>query len=205
MNTLDHHLIVFTKNPVEGEVKTRLAKSIGKYNALKIHNALVLKTAEIVRQVHAHKSLYFSQRIENNTQWENTCQNIFVQKGDDLGARMLNAFHDSFKKGFKKTLIIGTDLWDLTKHDIETAFEALDENDIVIGPAEDGGYYLIGMKVPHKELFESIAWGRDQVLKDTLKKCGDKTTFLLTEKNDIDLLEDLESIDTLKNIYDLDR
>lgn len=200
MNKDSQHLIVFTKNPVKGEVKTRLAKSIGDSNALVIHNALTQKTVEVLNTVKAFKSVYFSKEEERNSVWKNACQSVDVQKGKDLGARMSHAFQDSFYKGFEKTLIIGSDLWDLTLEDIEKGFKALDKNDLVIGPAEDGGYYLIGMKIPHKELFESIHWGGNQVLKDTLKKCRDKKIKLLNEKNDIDLWEDLEPIEALKKL-----
>ncbi len=200
MNKDSQHLIVFTKNPVKGEVKTRLAKSIGDSNALVIHNALTQKTVEVLNTVKAFKSVYFSKEEERNSVWKNACQSVDVQKGKDLGARMFHAFQDSFYKGFEKTLIIGSDLWDLTLEDIEKGFKALDKNDLVIGPAKDGGYYLIGMKIPHKELFESIHWGGNQVLKDTLKKCRDKKIKLLNEKNDIDLWEDLEPIEALKKL-----
>lgn len=200
MKVRDHHLIVFTKNPVEGEVKTRLAKRIGTVKALEIHNALAQKTAEILPKVQAHKSLYFSKKIENLPHWDTSCDTLEIQKGKDLGERMFNAFYDSYSKGYKKTIIIGTDLWDISAQDIHTAFDALDTHTFVFGPALDGGYYLIGMKMPDKDIFENISWGGDKVLEDTLKKCGDKKTFLLKEKNDIDLLEDLDSIDELKKL-----
>lgn len=200
MNVTKDHLIVFSKNPIEGEVKTRLAKSIGSSKALLIHNALAQKTARVITQVQVHKSLYYSKKRENHPAWENACQTIEVQKGKDLGERMFHALHDSFQKGFKKTILIGTDLWDLNPSDIQTAFEKLDNNDIVIGPALDGGYYLIGMNALQPKLFKGIMWGGDQVLKDTLKKCEGIKTALLHQKNDIDLWEDLMTIEALKKL-----
>ena len=90
-------------------------------------------------------------------------------------------------------MIIGSDLYDLTTQNIEKAFKELDNNDLVIGPAEDGGYYLLGMKSLQKKVFKNKDWGTETVRQDTLADLKDKKVFLLEKLNDIDVFEDIEN------------
>ncbi len=115
------------------------------------------------------------------------------QKGEDLGIRMQNAFQDSFDTGYEKVLIVGSDLYDLTPNHINNAFEKLNTNDVVIGPAEDGGYYLLGMKKLQPNIFKNKEWGTSTVRKDTLKDLQKVTVHLLEELNDVDVIEDIEN------------
>jgi rSAM/selenodomain-associated transferase 1 len=105
---------------------------------------------------------------------------------------MLHAFKDGFDAGYQKVLIIGSDLYDLTSEIIESAFVELDTNDIVIGPAEDGGYYLLGMNSLHTAIFKNKDWGTSSVRKDTLADLKDKKVHLLQELNDVDVFEDIK-------------
>jgi hypothetical protein len=107
---------------------------------------------------------------------------------------MHNAFKEGFDDGYEKIVIIGSDLIELESNDIKKAFEKLDENDIVIGPAEDGGYYLLGMKQIPENIFRNKEWGTNTVLKDTLKDIDSLQFHLLKVKNDIDTYEDIKNI-----------
>lgn len=114
------------------------------------------------------------------------------QVGEDLGIRMLHAFKNGFKAGYEKVMIIGSDLYDLTAETIENAFIALEDNEVVIGPAEDGGYYLLGMNSLEEKVFKNKKWGTETVRKNTLEELKDKKVFLLEELNDVDVFEDIE-------------
>ena len=115
-----------------------------------------------------------------------------LQQGDDLGQRMHHAFKNSFESAYDKVVVIGTDLFDLTPELIEDSFLSLDSNDVVLGPAKDGGYYLLGMKNLHTPLFNNKAWGSSSVREDTLKDLTNKKVHLLKELNDIDVFEDIK-------------
>ena len=105
---------------------------------------------------------------------------------------MHHAFKNSFESGYDKVVVIGTDLFDLTPELIEDSFLSLDSNDVVLGPAKDGGYYLLGMKAFHTPLFNNKAWGTSSVREDTLKDLTNKKVHLLKELNDIDVVEDIK-------------
>ena len=148
-------LMIFTRNPELGKVKTRLAKTIGNQKALEVYKFLLDKTKEVTQQVTADKAVYYSVKIRENDIWDATVFQKYQQYGDDLGERMQNAFEDAFKNGYEKVAIIGSDLFDITPNHIQTAFDKLDTNDVVIGPAEDGGYYLLACKKVHPKVFKN--------------------------------------------------
>jgi rSAM/selenodomain-associated transferase 1 len=185
-------LLVFTRNPELGKVKTRLAKTVGNATALKIYIFLLERTRDIAVKVAADKAVYYSVKIRENDIWDASIFQKHQQIGEDLGIRMLHAFKNGFKAGYEKVLIIGSDLYDLTAETIENAFTALEKNEVVIGPAEDGGYYLLGMNSLEEKIFKNIDWGTQTVIKDTLEDLKDKKVFLLGELNDIDIFEDIE-------------
>ena len=117
---------------------------------------------------------------------------------------MSNAFEDGFNAGYKKICIIGSDMFDLSENDLKNAFTSLNNHEFVVGPAEDGGYYLLGMTSLHEKLFQNKAWGTGNVLKHTLQDLEDKNYSTLATRNDVDLYEDIADIDAfqpfLKNI-----
>ena len=185
-------LIVFTRNPELGKVKTRLAKTVGNATTLKIYIFLLERTRDIAVQVSADKAVYYSVKVRENDIWDANNFQKHQQVGEDLGFRMLHAFKNGFKAGYEKVMIIGSDLYDLTAETIENAFIALEDNEVVIGPAEDGGYYLLGMNSLEEKVFKNKKWGTETVRKDTLEDLKDKKVFLLGELNDVDVFEDIE-------------
>jgi rSAM/selenodomain-associated transferase 1 len=185
-------LLVFTRNPALGKVKTRLAKTVGNATALKIYIFLLERTRDIAVKVAADRAVYYSVKIRENDIWDASIFQKHQQIGEDLGIRMLHAFKNGFKAGYEKVMIIGSDLYDLTAETIENAFIALEKNEVVIGPAEDGGYYLLGMNSLEEKVFKNKDWGTKTVRKDTLEDLKDKKVFLLGELNDVDVFEDIE-------------
>jgi hypothetical protein len=114
---------------------------------------------------------------------------------------MHNAFEVLFMSGYNKVIIIGSDLLDLNSEIIEHAIKTLDNNDVVLGPAEDGGYYLLGLKRLYPELFQNKAWGTETVREDTLADLKNKTVSLLKPLNDIDTFDDMKHYNQLKQFY----
>lgn len=184
-------LLIFTRNPELGKVKTRLAKSIGNEKALYVYQELLAHTRKIASEIEVDRFLFYSEIVIENDLWSTELFQKEMQKGTDLGEKMANAFSFVLDKGYEKAIIIGSDLFDLNKKHINKAILALDNNDIVIGPAEDGGYYLLGKKKTHQSLFENKEWGTSTVLKDTLKNCESLKVHQLEILNDIDTIEDL--------------
>ena len=161
-------LLIFTKNPQLGKVKTRLAKTIGDEKALFIFNKLVSKTSKVVEKVNMHKSLYYSDYIHDKDLWEGRVSDKNIQEGNCLGERMANAFKKGFDDGFNRIIVIGTDLWDLDTQIIKKSFKALKNKDGVIGPAMDGGYYLLGLSKWMPQVFDGKNWGSSSVFDDTV-------------------------------------
>ncbi len=195
----DRLLLIFTRNPKLGKCKTRLAATIGEKAALEIYMILLQHTAEITKKLKCSKEVHYSDEISANDLWDNTNYTKHLQKGNDLGERMYNAFKSGFQEGYKKIIIIGSDIYDLNTEIIEEAFKEMENSDFVIGPAADGGYYLLGMKSLNKEIFYNKHWGTDKVLEDTLNNLNHKKVKLLQTKNDIDVYEDLKSIDVFQS------
>jgi uncharacterized protein len=198
-----NRIIVFTRNPELGKVKTRLAKTLGNQSALEIYTYLLQHTEKTIRKLNYNKAVYYSENIQHNDLWDDTIYSKYLQKGTDLGQRMHNAFQDAFNNNFEKVIIIGSDLLDLKPVHIHQAFEHLDTNDFVIGPAKDGGYYLLGMKQINPNIFKKKAWGTSSVLKNTLNDIEHFNVKLLEELNDIDTFEDMKHHQQLKPFYNL--
>jgi len=191
-------IIVFTRNPEYGKVKTRLAKTIGDNSALNIYKFLLNHTEKTIRNVNCDKAIYYSEKIRDNDIWDPSIYHKHQQKGDDLGVRMLNAFENAFNNKYKKVVIVGSDLFDLNPNHLEEAFNQLDKNDYVIGPAKDGGYYLLGMKNLHAQVFLNKDWGTSTVYKNTMADLQNESVFLLEELNDVDTYDDMKDNYTLK-------
>lgn len=188
----DTLLIIFTRNPVLGHVKTRLAKKIGAEKALEVYHILLRKTASVTALLQTDKWVYYTPEVIEDDLWSSSNYGKKTQKGEDLGQRMKNAFKDGFKAGYKRVVVIGSDLYELTPEDITMAFKKLIDHKVVLGPATDGGYYLIGLKEILPGLFENKNWGQNSVLKDTLAHFKDQEVALLQSYNDIDIYQDLE-------------
>lgn len=188
-------LLIFTRNPELGKGKRRLATTVGDKATLEIYKFLLNHTAEITKNLYAQKTVYYSEEIWKNDVWDDNIYNKKIQVGKDLGERMANAFLDGFSNGFDKIIIIGSDMYDLSLSDLENAFKSLENHDYVVGPAEDGGYYLLGMKSFKKELFINKNWGTSSVLQNTLNDIKKGETKLLEPRNDVDYYEDIKDID----------
>ncbi len=197
-------LLIFTRNPVLGQCKTRLAATVGDQVALDIYKFLLNHTFEITKELNVHKQVYYSEEIWEGDVWDSIIFDKRLQQGSDLGERMANAFHNGFEFGFENIIIIGSDIYDLTMTDLEEAFKALRQNDFVIGPAQDGGYYLLGMKAYNETVFKNKNWGKAEVFQDTMDDLKNKKVYRLQSRNDIDLYDDIKHIETfqpfLKNI-----
>lgn len=193
-------IIVFTRNPELGKVKTRLAKTVGDVSALNIYTYLFEHTEKTIRNIPSDKAVYYSVKVRNQDIWDNSIYQKHEQKGEDLGLRMLNAFENGFQNGYEKVIIVGSDLFDLKEKHILEAIQKLEKRDIVIGPAEDGGYYLLGMKNLHADVFKNKEWGTSSVFNDTVKDLQKFKIHQLEKLNDIDTFEDMENNSTLKKL-----
>lgn len=184
-----NQLIIFIKNPVLGKVKTRLAATIGDQRALEIYQELVEYTLTLARKVNSEINLFFSEGILS---YEIPSKK-FLQEGNDLGERMKNAFATIFAQQHEKIVIIGTDCAELTTDILEESFRKLDHSDVVIGPALDGGYYLLGMKKFYPFLFENIEWSTNKVFTSTRNMAEERylNVSILPVLRDIDTEEDL--------------
>ncbi len=186
-------LLIFTRNPELGKVKTRLAKTIGDEAALDIYKFLLEHTKQVTQNLSCDKAVYYSVKVRENDIWDASVYQKHLQDGNDLGIRMYNAFQQAFSTGYEKVVIIGSDLPDLTSEHINEAFEKLNSNDLVMGPAEDGGYYLLGMKKLHANIFQHKDWGTSTVRKDTLNDLQNESVHLLETLNDVDVFEDIKN------------
>ena len=190
-------LIIFARNPELGKIKTRLAKTLGDEMALAIYYKLLAHAQQITHNLDYDKAVYYSSYADTEDNWDNRVYKKKVQKGHDLGERMFNAIDDALAAGYESVVLIGTDIYELTSEIIDNAFNKLTVHDVVIGPAKDGGYYLIGMKKPNSSIFKLSAWSTPGVFSETVKRIENadlswaKTALL----NDIDEPEDLRGTD----------
>lgn len=187
-------LIIFTRNPELGSCKTRLAAKVGDQAALDIYKFLLEHTVSVTKELKVSKQVHYSVRVRENDLWDSSIYTKKQQHGKDLGARMQHAFEEGFKEGFKRIVLIGSDLFDVSQDDLAAGFEALDSTNFVIGPAEDGGYYLLGMRTLNKDIFQNMPWGSSQVFEKTIEQLPDNDVALLPERNDVDVFEDIKNI-----------
>ena len=187
-------LIIFTRNPKLGKVKTRLAATIGNEAALEIYKFLISHIVEVSEKIEVDKYVFYSESIQENDAWDNSVFRKKLQQGDDLGIRMNNAFEQLFKMGYEKVVIAGSDIYELTSEDIKDSFTALETDDFVMGPAKDGGYYLLGMKQLNSVVFRNKNWGTSTVFNDTMKDLKNEKVSLLAVKSDVDVYKDIENV-----------
>lgn len=188
-------LLILTRNPELGKCKTRLAAKVGDSAALDIYKFLLNKTVSFTKDLKVEKWVYYSEEIWEEDIWDNKLYQKKLQIGNDLGERMMNAFNEGFQAGFEHIIIIGSDMYHLNQSDLEEAFSKFKNHNFVVGPSEDGGYYLLGMKSLKKELFQNKEWGTSSVLAGTLSDIEDEKIALLEEKNDVDYYEDIKDIE----------
>lgn len=187
-------LIIFVKNQVEGKVKTRLAETVGNEQALRIYKKLTDYTYSVADAVDADRQVWYSDFNAKDDVWDES-ERVYakkLQEGSGLGERMHYAFNDAFENGYQKVAVIGSDCAELSADLISESYQRLEENDLVIGPSEDGGYYLLAMNKCYGQLFDGIYWSTPQVLPQTLEIARrlDLSVHLLPELNDVDTKED---------------
>lgn len=192
----DSLLMIFVKNLIPGMVKTRLAEDIGIDKALDVYQELVHRTHKITKKIEVDKSVYYSEYVEIEDVWDNGDYKLTSQKGFTLGEKMTNAFDEAFDS-YNKVIIIGSDCYDLNAKTIETAFAMLEDNDVVVGPAKDGGYYLLGMREYLPQLFQDKEYSTDSVLKELLEETEELelSVYQLPTLSDIDTFDDLKETD----------
>jgi hypothetical protein len=191
-------LIIFTRNPELGKCKTRLAATVGDESALEIYKFLLRHTAVLTKDINTAKQVWYSEEIWKDDIWDNTVFDKRLQNGVDLGVRMANAFQEGFESGFERIIVIGSDMYDLCQADLEKAFDVLKTKDFVIGPAEDGGYYLLGMNAFNSGVFQNKTWGTETVLQNTLNDLQNENIQLLKVRNDVDVYDDIATIDVFQ-------
>jgi rSAM/selenodomain-associated transferase 1 len=191
-------LAIFLKNQRLGEVKTRLAAVIGDQKALEIYSRLVTLTLKAAKEVSASRHLFYSDTLESTS--DNLQAERHIQIGSGLGERMKNAFNQLLDN-YHKVVLIGSDLPEISATLIDEAFEKLDTNDLVIGPAEDGGYYLIALKAPQPTLFSDIEYSKAEVFEQTLARAeAEKLKVAMLKKlRDVDTADDLAHFDFLNS------
>jgi len=194
-------LIVFAKTPVRGKVKTRMRPFLSEEDCLRLHCLLLRLWMGRLRDWdlgQMHKALFLTPLgagRHNPDPVLDAPPGVIVetQQGRDLGDRLSHAFNHKWNEGFRKIVFIGTDSPTLQREDLHAAFKGLDESEVVLGPAADGGYYLIGFSARLPVLFSRISWGTSQVFRETVQLLETNAIRwqCLRESFDLDTFEDL--------------
>jgi uncharacterized protein len=198
----EKHVLVFIRYPEEGKVKTRLAQRVGNKAACELYSAFV---QDVLARLRGYSlTIYYtpSTAASSLTEWLGNDYAYEPQRGDDLGIRMYNAFQKTLSR-YEQVVLIGSDCPDLSPSIIEEAFHNLADHDMVLGPASDGGYYLLGLTSGHlvKSLFQGLTWGGKTVFNDTmtLSRQAGLRVHILPPWTDID------DIDALRHFFQIHR
>jgi len=201
MHLIDQ-LTIFTRYPEPGQTKTRLIDELGREGAAALQKKLTEKTLQKIDQLLATTTfepvIYFEGgELASMQSWLGRDRRYKPQGDGDLGEKLKRAFDDAFDAGAQRVVTIGCDCPGLAIEHINRAFDALYFHDLVLGPASDGGYYLIGIKRPLDELFENIPWGTDRVFETTVSLAQQLglSAAILEELHDVDRPEDLKHLD----------
>ena len=210
-------LLVFARAPEAGKAKTRLIPALGAEGAAALHAGLVDRTLQTAMLPDTELQLWYHPD-PRNAFFQDCAQrypaSLHAQVGDNLGARMAHALASALAQ-HEQAILIGTDCPALTSGDLQEAFASLRKGtDVVLGPAADGGYYLVGLRRPYDSLFSDIDWGSSEVLSQTLSRLRQSGLHhhLLTLRPDLDRPTDLagfEDRDAVmlrgKQLVELDR
>jgi len=197
--------VIFAKAPIPGKVKTRLCPPLTPDEAASLHGSFVLDMLERTKLAVARLQLlchrYLACAPSSNLVFfkimeERQGVHLLDQVGEDLGQRMHQTFLDLFAKGYEQVILVGTDVPTLPLSVYQEAFAMLGRSDVVLGPALDGGYYLIGLKQPTEKLFTGVPWSTDQVLAVTQQwaKTLGLSVGLTTAWRDVDTITDLQAL-----------
>ena len=195
-------VILFVRSPEKGKVKSRLAASIGGKVALEIYKGFVLDIVETLKEGPYPFRIFFypGSSGERVVKWLGKDFVYVPQRGAGIGKRMENAFVQSFSMGVERAVLIGSDIPDLPNSVIHRAFSSLDKSDAVLGPASDGGYYLIGFKKASflPDVFHGIPWSTSSVYRETIEvfRLSKYRVHILRHWNDVDTLDDLRALVT---------
>lgn len=192
-------LVIMARSPEGGDVKTRLSPRLNREQRIALYTRLLNGTVERLSRVKGADTLIAYTPADSGEYFERYGLVAFPQAEGDLGIRISGAIEHVLCKGYDSATIVGSDIPGLGPRIAASAFEALRNADIAIGPSTDGGYYLIGMKEPIPELFEGIKWSTNEVLKATVGKArrmGLKME-ILDILDDIDTPEDMERLGLL--------
>ena len=210
ISQLHPRIAVFAREPLLGHVKSRLAKEIGEASALVVYRAMLARVTGLLGSADiADWDLWVTSNIFHKDFITNCNKtNIYIQEGADLGAKMSRTIELTLQReDANAAVVIGTDCPALTADYLQKALDALSSGvDVVLGPAEDGGYVLIGMGQPHPTLFSTIDWGTDRVMAQTLEAIGacGLSYQLLDTLWDVDRPEDLQRLRLLNPPLDWD-
>lgn len=191
---------IFVKQPVPGRVKTRLAADIGDDGAAELYAAFTADVVERFRDVADERYLWITPRDECSVthfmDLAGTHYGVGAQEGESLGDRLVDCTEHAFDTGAERVVIIGSDSPLLPLEYLERAFVMLRDRDVVLGPATDGGYYLVGLSRRLPILFDRIDWSGPRVLADTIARVHEAsaTLALLPPWSDVDTLEDLHAL-----------
>jgi len=189
-------LIIFARAPQLGEVKTRLAKTVGAEQALALYEAFLDDTCALTQGLGARRVLSIAGDVDHpRVAHLAKSQRLTLEpQGDgDLGERMARAIATHVPRG--PVVIIGSDAPTLPRAHLHQALDELMAHDVVIGPSDDGGYYLIGARVPVPELFVDVHWSTAEVLPTTLQRLAGRSSLVLPPWYDVDSAEDLERLE----------
>ena len=186
-------VIVFLKAPRPGFVKTRIATELDAEGAAAIYQVLVGITLSRLES-RSEVELRFApdDAAGELSHWRRPAWQLRPQGDGDLGARMGRAIDDAFSEGVARVLVIGTDCPEIEASDLDDGFSALEGHDLVVGPAVDGGYWLLGLDRPRPELMRDMRWSGDRVFDTTMHRARDAGLRVaeLRRLRDIDTLED---------------
>lgn len=196
----DRCILFFAKYPEAGGVKTRLAADIGQDAAAEIYKNFIEDLLSLLKSLNVNLKFYFSppDTEEGFSKWLGKKYCFKPQIGADLGKILTNAFGDAFQENPANVVAIGSDSPDLPEDYINLSFHALGTHDVVLGPADDGGYYLIGFTKEAflPQVFEHITWSADTVFDQTLNilRQHRRNVYILPQWHDVDTLDDLKSL-----------
>lgn len=186
--------MLFVRNPELGKVKTRLAASVGPEKALEVYLHLLQHTKLVTQNLSVDKLVYYTNEVNQDDLWPNDKYEKRIQPAGDLGEKMQAAFAAAFLEGYTSVVIVGSDCLQLTQEIIADAFKKLETHEVVVGPALDGGYYLLGMNCLYPQLFQNKRWSTEHVFQETLQDLQHLHIHyaLLPRLSDVDHLEDLD-------------
>lgn len=188
-------VVIFGREPIAGRVKTRLAASIGDGAAAALYGVLLARSVEEATRTGFHVVLALSEppRPEWRAPFDLAVE---VQRGADLGARLADTFNRRFSEGWSRVIVVGSDCPRMTADHIRSAASSLERCPVVVGPADDGGYWLIGQKAPGADLFSGIPWSSRDTLNATRHRLGE----LGIEWAEIDRLADIDTVEDVEHV-----